>query len=632
MVDSAFVLAATGDVNGAGTGIDIHATESLTIVNGGGLGTPSFGAGDAGDMQIKAGDIKMQGILETPAFSSTFISSLVLGSGDSGDIHIETGNLELRDASIITTTSFNSQGGNAGNLEVIAESVHIAGPESSPDPYVTDFTGIDTSSGFAAGNGGDLSITTDRLTMTNRASLDGSAYGPGVGGNMTINAGSVEILNGSAMIASAFGSGDGGNCMVTADRVLISGVSPEIFTDITGTQSLAPSGIASQTGLNGGSAGGVKIVADSLEIYDGGRLSVETFGAGNGGNLEVEATKVLISGVNPDLRDLLVSNDANPKYAAASILSGSGSFFLGDSATGQGGNIQIKAEDIRLSDGALISSETETPGDGGFIKLEADNVVLSGGSSIAAESRVAFATITGNSGDISITANQTFSSDNSSVTTAADQAEGGSIQIRSQRVDLANNSAVRAESFGFEDAGNIVIKAVEEFHMSNSSVTTEALQASGGNIKINADGMVTLEDSLITSSVRGADPTTGGGDINIDPVFVILMDSDIIAQAFAGFGGNIDITADVFLADSNSLVDASSELGIDGEVIIRAPITDVTRKVKPLPKQFTSAAVLLRESCIARIRGGEYSSFIVGGRDGLPLEPGGLLPSPLSLD
>ena len=41
------------------------------------------------------------------------------------------------------------------------------------------------------------------------------------------------------------------------------------------------------------------------------------------------------------------------------------------------------------------------------------------------------------------------------------------------------------------------------------------------------------------------------------------------------------------------------------------------------------ALALLREPCMARIQGGKYSSFVVGGRDGLPLEPGGLLPSPI---
>jgi hypothetical protein len=444
---------------------------------------------------------------------------------------------------------------------------------------------------------------------------------------MTINAGNVEILNGSAMIASAFGTGDGGNCTVTADRVFISGVSPEIFTDVNGNQSLAPSGIASQTGLWGGSAGGVKIVAGSLEISDGGRLSVETFGPGNGGNLDVEATNVLISGVNPDLRDLLVSNNANPKYAAASILSGAGSFFLGDAATGQGGNIRIKAENIQLSDGALISSETETPGDGGYIKLEADNVALSGGSSIAAESRVAFATITGNAGDIMITANQTFSSNNSSVTTEAEIAEGGDITITAQEAYLNNNSLVSAKSSGPGDAGNITINA-DMFQLNYSSVITEAVQADGGNISVNSDTMVYLGNSVISASVGGG-PDTVGGNIFIDPEFVVLNNGHIIANAFEGRGGNIRIIAGTFLADPESTVDASSEKGIDGTVDIRAPITDVTRKLKPLPKRFKSPTELLLESCIARLRGGEYSSFIVGGRDGLPLQPGSFLPSPL---
>jgi len=631
MIDNAFVFAhTTGDVDGSSTAIDIDLTDNLTIVNGGGLGANSYGAGDAGDIEISAGGIKMQGVLQTPSYSSSFIGSLVLASGDSGDIRIETGNLEIRDASVITTTSWSSQGGNAGNLEVIADSVLIAGPESSPDPFVTDFTGMDTSSGWAAGNGGELSITTDNLTMTNRASLDGSAYGPGRGGDMKINAGNVEILKGSAMIASAFGSGDGGNCTVTADRVFISGVSPEIFTDITGTQSLSPSGIASQTGLNGGSAGGVKIVADSLEISDGGRLSVETFGPGDGGSVEVEASNVLISGVNPDLRDLLISNDANPKYAAASILSGSGSFYLGDGATGQGGNINIRAENLELRDGALISSETETPGNGGYIEIEADNVALSGGASIASESRVAFATITGKAGNISITANETFSSDDSSVVTSAEQAEGGNISITSREVLVTNGSLISAESSGPGDAGNITLTATDMFNMKGSSLTTEAKGADGGNIKINTDYMVHLVGSEITATVGGG-PETVGGNINIDPEFVILDNSKIIANAFEGRGGNIRIVAGTFLADPNSTVDASSAKGIDGTVEIRAPVKDISQKLKSLPGNVLRARDLIYEPCLARLYGGEYSSFVVSGRDGLPLEPGGLLPSPLQL-
>src|SRR6266508_3508374 len=97
-------------------------------------------------------------------------------------------------------------------------------------------------------------------------------------------------------------------------------------------------------------------------------------------------------------------------------------------------------------------------------------------------------------------------------------------------------------------------------------------------------------------------------------------------------GGNIRIDAGVFLADPASLVSASSALGIQGTVDIRAPVTSLSGAVAPLPQAFVSAAALLPAQCAARLSGGRYSSLVLGGRDGLPLDPGGVLPSPLTLD
>ena len=57
---------------------------------------------------------------------------------------------------------------------------------------------------------------------------------------------------------------------------------------------------------------------------------------------------------------------------------------------------------------------------------------------------------------------------------------------------------------------------------------------------------------------RRRGPQTTGGNITIDPEFVILQNSQIVANAFAGQGGNIQITAEAFLADPDSRVDASS--------------------------------------------------------------------------
>lgn len=108
--------------------------------------------------------------------------------------------------------------------------------------------------------------------------------------------------------------------------------------------------------------------------------------------------------------------------------------------------------------------------------------------------------------------------------------------------------------------------------------------------------------------------------------------SQIRAEAFGGPGGNVRIVSDVFLRDPASLVSASSALGIQGTVDIRAPVTSLSGAVAPLPQAFVSAAALLPARCAAQLSGGRYSSLVVGGPDGLPLDPGGVLASPLTLD
>jgi hypothetical protein len=83
------------------------------------------------------------------------------------------------------------------------------------------------------------------------------------------------------------------------------------------------------------------------------------------------------------------------------------------------------------------------------------------------------------------------------------------------------------------------------------------------------------------------------------------------------------------LTDPATRVSASSALGIQGLVEIRAPVTSLSGAVAPLPQEFAPLAELLRDRCAARLREGTVSRFVVGGRDGVPLEPGSLLPSPL---
>jgi hypothetical protein len=67
-------------------------------------------------------------------------------------------------------------------------------------------------------------------------------------------------------------------------------------------------------------------------------------------------------------------------------------------------------------------------------------------------------------------------------------------------------------------------------------------------------------------------------------------------------------------------------------VDIQAPVTSLSGTLAPLPQEFVSAAALLPARCAARFSGGKVSSLVLGGRGGLPPDPGGVLPSPLGLD
>ena len=82
----------------------------------------------------------------------------------------------------------------------------------------------------------------------------------------------------------------------------------------------------------------------------------------------------------------------------------------------------------------------------------------------------------------------------------------------------------------------------------------------------------------------------------IDPQALILNNSQILANAFGGPGGNINITADVFLVNSGGMfptslagiVDASSALSTPGTVNIEATFTNVVGSFCPITRNATS--------------------------------------------
>jgi large exoprotein involved in heme utilization and adhesion len=200
--------------------------------------------------------------------------------------------------------------------------------------------------------------------------------------------------------------------------------------------------------------------------------------------------------------------------------------------------------------------------------------------------------------------------------------------MQAGKIQLSDNANISAKSTGTNNAGTVSITADSIFESFNSSVTTESTVASGGNITLNASHMVHLVDSKVTTSVAGG-PSTAGGNISIDPEFVVLQNSQILAQALAGTGGNITITAGTFMADPSSLVSASSQLGVSGTVDVRAPVQNLSGALVPLTQEYLASPQLLAQRCAARYADGQFSTFVVAAREGTPREPGGYLTSPV---
>jgi hypothetical protein len=179
--------------------------------------------------------------------------------------------------------------------------------------------------------------------------------------------------------------------------------------------------------------------------------------------------------------------------------------------------------------------------------------------------------------------------------------DAGELQISGDRLSL-NHSFIGSASTDTGDAGNILLEVSDSLTLTeDSSVQTDADKSGGGNINVLVNYQIYLEESAIKASARGEDQDDSGGNISIDPVFIFLKDSQILAQATAGDGGAIFLVADNFISDTSSVIDASSERGNDGEVRITSPDNSVSGSIGTLISQFVEQQSILQESCVARV-------------------------------
>jgi large exoprotein involved in heme utilization and adhesion len=612
---------------GQGGAITVTATESITIHgadsvgNASGLFSETFSSGNGGNLTMFTPALTMAGgILRAATF----------GAGKAGDIVVEVGRLTLTEgATIDSSTDATGQGGSI--MVRATEALSISGRNST--------TGDPTRLGSIAGAGssghaGRVLLFTPSLTMQEGV-ISTSTSGEGNAGTIEVEAGQVTLTGGAQVSSSTRSSGPGGSVLVTATEALrISGQNsdgiPSRISSIAGGSGDAGRVVISTPTLTmeggliralaegtGGNAGAIMVHAGRITLTQGAAIDSSTLSTGQGGAIMVTA------------RDAITITGGDSAGNASGL-------FSETFGSGDAGRVVISTPTLAIA-GGLIQALTLGEGSAGEIQMQVGGLTLTGGARISSSSGARdlrpgeLIGGSGRAGDVTVTADDfiAISSQGSGFfTTAEGSGQGGDIALRARHLQLTAGAVIAAESSGTGNAGNITLTTSDTFLSQHSTVTTEALQADGGNITVTAPTLVRLRDSTLTATVGGG-PQTVGGNITIDPAFVIVQNSQVIANAFTGRGGNIQITAGVVLADPASVVSASSALGISGTVDIQAPVTSVSGSIGPLPQMFVPAAELLRERCAGRLRAGRVSSFVLAGRDGVPAEPEGGLPSPL---
>ncbi len=289
-IASSFITTGPNEETGVGNGGNINIqTGSLYLTERSNLDTSTSREGLAGNVIIDAGNVV--------SVENSLISSQTFGLGDGGTINIKAGELTLTKGGVILSATTGK--GNAGNINIYPinafSSVNISGVNANPK---TGFSsGLVTSTEKeGAGQGGNISVSTGALRVSDGGVLTARTRNASSGGNITVNANTLEATNGGQLITSTFGSGRAGDITVKAtDSVKISGSDPTYFNrvqqqsepTIVDNDGSASGLLARVRGQETADAGNIQVQARSIYLDNQGVISATTT-SGGGGNIKLQ--------------------------------------------------------------------------------------------------------------------------------------------------------------------------------------------------------------------------------------------------------------------------------------------------------------------------------------------------------
>ncbi|MBD2543999.1 two-partner secretion domain-containing protein [Planktothricoides raciborskii] len=566
-----------------------------------------------------------------------------------------------------------------------SEAVTVAETMINPDNFNPNRganSGLFSESG-GIGSGGNITINTGKLIVSDRADISINALDMGRGGNLLVNARDIVAIKDAEVSSITRGTGNAGNLIFNTGKLTLenegilntstfgAGNAGDVTINATdtveafGVNDVGRFSVIRSEALEGstGNGGNVNITARGLSLRDGGRILstaksdapansgsitvqtsdfVEIIGADLEGSASRLRTNAYLEGGSANAGDILIET-------GRLVFANGGKIESSTFGSGHAGNVTLKAsESIEMtgvdpveSDPGFVASSTFSTGQAGTITIETGgSLTLTDGSQFTANTSGS-----GNAGDVIVQAKLIeligVSENGSSglFASAFDETEdgsgtgkGGDVILNTNQLIIRDRAAISASNFasyaplspGKGPAGNVEITAREILLDNQGIISTTAAAGDRGNIFISSGDIQLRNNSNITASAFG-EATGGNITLNNDNL-IALENSDISANAEQSFGGRIVINANgIFGTDFRDIntpfsdITASSDLGAEFSGTVKLNTPDVDP---------ASGLVALENNVISLSNliadtcdASAGSSFYVIGRGGLPPNP-----------
>ena len=591
------VLENAGGITASGGTVELgglNNTGTITLNSDGGLVFPE---------EVERGNVTL-----------TEQSRVNVTSDNGGTIEVNAKNLEITQQSELyagIAENSNSPTNTAGDININAtDSVSIIG-ELDVSTFA-NFEELIQAFTFTRDYGAGIRNNVG-LSSVRRGNDRPRSNAIGNGGAIDITTGTLEMSNAAVIDTSIFGTGDGGDLNINADSITLTGSQSVFLSQVRGFNF----GRVREQGI--GDGGNLNINTGSISLSEGAGilLDVQPGALGNGGDININAdgTASFVYEENPgfiltQLGQESVGSAGDINIKAGSLKIGNAQF-ISDASTnseGNAGNIIFQVRDnLVLDNGTLVLTQIQSgaTGDGGFIDINTGSISLSGGAKILSDVQPG---AVGNGGDININAkdvanfvNEENSGFISTQLGTESVGSAGDINIKAGSINIGNTQFISDASTNSEgNAGNIIFQARDNLVLDNKTLVLTQIQSGatgdGGFIDLDA-GSISLDNLSLVSSNAATDSVGKAGDINITSSRLEVKGGSAIdlltENDFAG--GDLSIEANSLdLIDGGKLVASGDGIGNAGNINLTIA-GDITIDNRNPPTESLFTEVILQD-------------------------------------